>query len=1335
MGDAIRDTPIVDYDLSRLGNREFEHLVQALMRSELGGSLQIFGDGPDGGREAVWDGEVPSLGGAVPWAGYGVVQAKARREVRDVASNLKWINTQVNRELKEWAESPKRIRYPDHLLFVTNVRLSSVPGHGIDAANENAETTIRSHRLPITNVRIIHLDDIRVLLDKHHGIRRAYAAWITPGDVLARLLDEQDSDDRDFKNALLAHAGQGLIDENRLNLTQAGSASESANSVPEVFTDLPVRIDTSRVDAVFFESEQSDLTGVVPLLIEKFDSPVSHDQSPAEGHNSRRAVLIGGPGQGKTTVTQYLAQVYRAAFLDETPTSKGGEVGGAIRLVKDSLRRLNLAGPSARRWPVRIVMTKLADALSSGEASSLVEYISQLISARSSSEITTRRMRRWLEEYPWLLLIDGLDEVPESSNREQVLRAIRDFFIEVSTVEADVVAICTTRPQGYSSEFDPQLYVHYELAPLAADESVRFADSFIALRNGAQSERTQELQKKLRTAAATESTARLMSSPLQVTIMVMLIERLGQAPKDRWKLFSQYYRVIFQREQEKPGELAEMLRTYEQDVDAIHRTIGYRLQRRSAEAGGTSSSLARNELEDAIEERLRSQGYEADAALELRSKFSTLVTDRLVFLAFLTSDSIGFEIRSLQEFMAGEYIVHLDYEQMRSILTDVAREAHWDNAVLFAMGKIFADRENLRDSVLVICESLDLQGLPEVKPNVGADLALKLLLDGTCVTQPRYSRLLYARALGLLDGPFNPDVAGLSSLALSSNQLKANLVSRLQETNQSDASSLFNRLVCWDVLADAEPESSAFAIESLVTVLGQIYLGELLTIAHSRPYGPLFRYLEDAASGLAPTDLVSAVLNPDVRDSRARKGGRKNWFAAVTRVIRTARTPVSARQFPLRFGSDLTMVQVASVHDEAGNRRWSDLLEYPAPTKSWDAFLCVASFAAAPRASTLAASLRAFQFQDYGWFSYVSHLVPWPLRAVLETVERHLSLRSQDSSVLAEILLRFAEMADSGELGDIDEWARAEARWFEEGYSVLEDDSLPILAIRRDGASVYSPVWTGIGEAGFIHDGFDVSQSMSREGGELIATIEALFDSVHCSPERGGINSLSDLGFFLLSSLVWTLQAGIDEDEAAEAGGGPGSDPVHGDLARRMAGMIGQMSPVRTHVDWLSLLSEQEFEHLVSSSLLDSFGRRGLISTSSIPRTAALCLEAWYSCPANWGLLNIAFVLDSRETVRFLRAKSDVPVESGVPEHFASLIRVSRATVETVRSGDVDAQLLELVGWSRSVRLGGMLGSRPVWTVIRALPPDLQVVLRLRIASLTLSTSPLTCEFALLGLE
>nr|GID89547.1 hypothetical protein Ade03nite_84710 [Actinoplanes derwentensis] len=70
------------YDLDALGEMEFEDLAQALSIHVLGPGVQVFGDGPDGGREAAFEGTVtfPEPDPAGPWRGYGVIQAEFRRQ-------------------------------------------------------------------------------------------------------------------------------------------------------------------------------------------------------------------------------------------------------------------------------------------------------------------------------------------------------------------------------------------------------------------------------------------------------------------------------------------------------------------------------------------------------------------------------------------------------------------------------------------------------------------------------------------------------------------------------------------------------------------------------------------------------------------------------------------------------------------------------------------------------------------------------------------------------------------------------------------------------------------------------------------------------------------------------------------------------------------------------------------------------------------------------------------------------------------------------------------------------------------------------------------------------
>jgi len=52
---------VTDYALHRMNSREFEHVSQALLLKTFGAAVEIFGDGADNGREAVYSGTLVAL--------------------------------------------------------------------------------------------------------------------------------------------------------------------------------------------------------------------------------------------------------------------------------------------------------------------------------------------------------------------------------------------------------------------------------------------------------------------------------------------------------------------------------------------------------------------------------------------------------------------------------------------------------------------------------------------------------------------------------------------------------------------------------------------------------------------------------------------------------------------------------------------------------------------------------------------------------------------------------------------------------------------------------------------------------------------------------------------------------------------------------------------------------------------------------------------------------------------------------------------------------------------------------------------------------------------------
>jgi hypothetical protein len=184
----------VTYDLTRLGERDFEALCRALAVRVLGDNVQAFGDGPDGGRELTWEGTVayPGSDRQAHWSGYGVLQAKFRRQ-NIGTKDLEWLRGQLRDEFAAWlnpaAARVRRGRTPEYLIVATNVRLSSVAGTGgIDQLR--ALLAGHAQQLGLKGWTVWDANQICAYLDAYPSIAQRFSVLITPSDVLAKAFDK-----------------------------------------------------------------------------------------------------------------------------------------------------------------------------------------------------------------------------------------------------------------------------------------------------------------------------------------------------------------------------------------------------------------------------------------------------------------------------------------------------------------------------------------------------------------------------------------------------------------------------------------------------------------------------------------------------------------------------------------------------------------------------------------------------------------------------------------------------------------------------------------------------------------------------------------------------------------------------------------------------------------------------------------------------------------------------------------------------------------------------------------------------------------------------------------
>jgi hypothetical protein len=1028
----------VDYDLTRLNWRSFEQLVQALASSFIAPGVGIFGDGPDGGREASYKGQVPYPSENEQWKGTIVVQAKFLQRPRSTKTDTEWALAQLESELTATFEKNSHRLKPTHYIFATNATLSSVPRSG-----GKAKANAIAKKFSLEGFDLWDYDRIRTYLDQDESIRKAYLGYICPGDVLAKVSEQLGDQAPDFDAVIANFLEKELLEDQYANLEQAGRVADERLPISRVFVDLP----TSSKEGPD-EIPREFIAETLATASERLDPETQRSDSlrqrePAGTALPGRLVLVGGPGQGKTTVGQYVCQLFRASLLNERPKhSLTVEATSAIELMESQCEEDDLPLPTVRRFPIRIPLTELSDHLAASTTHcTLIEFMVTRIATRTASEISPKVFRSWLSTYPWLLVLDGLDEVPASSNRDAVLKVIRDFWVDVTQANSDVLVLATTRPQGYNDDFSPNTYRHVSLAPLPPDRALHYGRKLALARYAGDEKRQAKVIGRLERAAHNAATAKLMTSPLQVTIMATLVDRVGQPPQERWKLFSEYYAVIYRRELERDIPAANILRNHQPDIDAIHRRVALVLQVEGERAQHAEARMSSERFASIVRQRLSEEGHEDEDLEELAKEIIRAAADRLVFLVGLESDELGFEIRSLQEFMAAEALMDAGEDHVARRLRAIAGVTSWRNVFLFAAGKCFAEKQHLRDTIHTICSELnDTIDDPLAQflfP--GSILATDLLRDGFARNQPRNSRLLAKQGLELL----GDQSASHQLVDAYHPSLEAVYKPILEEAMAADGEEQSSSLTLLAVLADRRVDWAAELLDRSLTD-GSLQIDTLLAAGTGDREST--RWLADRLQHDLPTIPFSTIERHRVLFNRRVKPSHPDpLFKLVARLVDFAGVE-KMEVLPAGRPADQFAFTLSSI-DQPFLGAAIPAPEIASLPAAWSGLAAAARFSNEPTAAQLAIQLREIAKLPPSEWTALGFHNPWPLRVLLES-----------SRGDAERLLTMASLAEKGDLGDRSEWLNAERRWRREGITADDLDYTP-----ANGA----PFDRGVAERGF----------------------------------------------------------------------------------------------------------------------------------------------------------------------------------------------------------------------------------------------------------------------------
>jgi len=583
-----------------------------------------------------------------------------------------------------------------------------------------------------------------------------YAHLTTAGEVLSALVDNLKATYPSVDRTIRVLVEDKLLEHQSTRLDEAGAQGDARPPIHKVFVDLPFLSDDG-------STEPSACVHLSATLAENHldrDDQLENLQWRSHPCRAPTWFVKAGPGQGKSTIGQYIAQAHRAAIILD---SKGYRFSTEARQVAKDIRLAfpdYLVWPSFPRIPLAVDLKRYARWLSRREkrdADGVLSYIADELRLLTQEAVSTTLVTTLLEGRRWLAIFDGLDEVP-SDEKDRVAREVQRFVREFRQ-SADLFSICTSRPQGYSGQFD-KIPGMATIELVALPDEVALTCARRLLRATRHSSEAEACLARLEAAFRSSSAVReLMRTPLQVHIMC-IIARSGQRPPERrWQLYDRFFTVIRQREiaRDLPDKrLATLLQQEPKLLRDVHARLGFVLHTRAETSAGATAEfceadfrrLVAGAVDDAKDENVD----------DLVETVMRAASERLVLITTPTkAGSYRFDIRQLQEFFAAEYLhTGISGDELRTRLELLGGDQHWREVMHFVLSAL-AEQDRRTELAIATSAIRRMDRGPDDGTQEhlsrslsrGATLAARLVQDGV-LDEQKAVRNLFRDLLGPL---------------------------------------------------------------------------------------------------------------------------------------------------------------------------------------------------------------------------------------------------------------------------------------------------------------------------------------------------------------------------------------------------------------------------------------------------------------------------------------------------------------------------------------------------------------------------------------------------------
>lgn len=672
----------MDYLFENFSPERFQEFCHCIINSEFPES-QAFPVGQrDGGRDTIAYESIGSIRNFI------IFQVKFVREPNKIVDPHKWLVDIIKEESKKVANLiPKgATKY----FLLTNVKGTAY----LDKGSIDIVDDILRSNIPIPSI-CWWRDDLSRKFESNHSLKWSFPEIINGQDILNSIVFNQLHEARNKRESIITAY---LVDQYELDSEVKFKQIELQNNLLDLFVDVPIRLkeylpmkggikqfkvldelnQTKKPFRSRDEYDEDDYTSAAEFLLNKSDKLLLN-----------RILLEGGPGQGKSTITQYICQIHRIRLLNRI---------SELNIVENHIKS------SPLKLPFKIDLRDLATWLSKKNPYSSVineEYFnSNWHKSLESFLMAHIYFHSKIESFEVIDLIsvckissvlfvfDGFDEIADIKIRDEVIDQINKGLNRIEENSKALQVIITSRPAAFTSskKFSPEIYPHFELSNVNAKITKQYVEKWVKsrrLKDREASEIKRIVSEKLKLPHLRD----LAKSPMQLAILLSLINTRGESlPNKRTALYESYVELFFDREAEKNLTI----RDKRDLIISIHEYLAWVLHS-EAEMFNNNGRIEVGKLIEKLKYFLEKEGHPTIIADEL----FTVVKERVCALASRVQGTFEFEVQPLREYFCAKHLYNTSPyspagREKRGTKPDrfdaLARNYYWQNVLRFFAG-------------------------------------------------------------------------------------------------------------------------------------------------------------------------------------------------------------------------------------------------------------------------------------------------------------------------------------------------------------------------------------------------------------------------------------------------------------------------------------------------------------------------------------------------------------------------------------------------------------------------------------------------------------------------